>query len=65
MPELRWYAIQTTARHENKVRNLVARRIAEDARAELRERLRAVLPIRPDGSIHLIARAWAVRGSKP
>jgi SAM-dependent methyltransferase len=36
----------------------------EEARAALRERLRASLPTRPDGSIHLIARAWAVRGRK-
>ncbi len=35
----------------------------EDRRARLRERLRANLPIDADGSIHLIARAWAVRGS--
>lgn len=28
----------------------------------LRERLRAVLPVAPDGSIPLTARAWAVRG---
>jgi transcriptional antiterminator NusG len=34
MPDLRWYAIQTTAGHENKVRNLITRRIAEDTRAE-------------------------------
>jgi len=31
MPDLRWYAIQTTAGHENKVRSLIARRITEDA----------------------------------
>ena len=36
----------------------------EGARAALRERLRASLPTRPDGSIHLVARAWAVRGRK-
>jgi SAM-dependent methyltransferase len=36
----------------------------EDARAALRERLRASLPTAPDGSIRLIARAWAVRGRK-
>lgn len=30
----------------------------------LRERLRASLPTDRDGSIHLIARAWAVRGSR-
>jgi SAM-dependent methyltransferase len=34
----------------------------EGSKAALRERLRATLPTRPDGSIHLIARAWAVRG---
>jgi hypothetical protein len=38
--------------------------LGEDARAELRERLREALPARPDGSIHLIARAWGVRGRK-
>ena len=31
-------------------------------RDELREHLRASLPVSPDGSIKLIARAWAVRG---
>lgn len=31
-------------------------------RDALRERLRRRLPIRPDGSIHLTLRAWAVRG---
>lgn len=30
--EHRWYAIQTTAGHENKVRSLIARRIQEDPR---------------------------------
>lgn len=38
--------------------------LGEDRRAALRERLRATLPTRPDGSIHLIARAFAVRGVK-
>lgn len=38
--------------------------LAEEARAALRERLRASLPMRPDGGIHLTARAWAVRGRK-
>ena len=38
--------------------------LSEDRRAALRERLRATLPIERDGSIHLIARAWAVRGVK-
>jgi SAM-dependent methyltransferase len=36
--------------------------LAEDARAALRERVRARLAVRPDGSIALIARAWAVKG---
>jgi len=34
----------------------------EAARAALRERIRGRLPIAPDGSIPLMARAWAVRG---
>lgn len=34
----------------------------EAARAALRERIRAHLPIAADGTIPLIARAWAVRG---
>lgn len=35
----------------------------ESTRMRLRERLRERLPIQSDGSISLIARAWAVRGS--
>jgi hypothetical protein len=35
----------------------------EPARARLRERLRERLPTEGDGSIQLIARAWAVRGA--
>src|SRR5438105_1933987 len=38
--------------------------LSEDRRAELRERTRARLPIAGDGSISLVARAWAVRGMK-
>ncbi len=38
--------------------------LSEGRRAALRERLRATLPARPDGSIPLIARAFAVRGVK-
>lgn len=38
--------------------------LSEDAQAALRERLRVALPARPDGSIYLTARAWAVRGRK-
>ncbi len=37
--------------------------LGEAQRDALRERLRALLPIAADGSIHLVARAWAVRGS--
>jgi len=36
----------------------------EEHRAQLRDRLRAQLPTAPDGSIQLIARAWAVRGAR-
>jgi SAM-dependent methyltransferase len=36
--------------------------LSQERRIALRERLRATLPIASDGSIHLIARAWAVRG---
>jgi SAM-dependent methyltransferase len=36
----------------------------EDRRAALREYIRARLPVADDGSISLIARAWAVRGRR-
>ena len=36
----------------------------EERRDALREWLRAALPSGADGSIHLSARAWAVRGLK-
>jgi len=36
--------------------------LSEERRVALREQIRATLPIAPDGSIHCIARAWAVRG---
>ncbi len=36
--------------------------LSEARRAQLRERIRATLPIQADGSIHLMARAWAARG---
>ncbi len=36
--------------------------LSEDRRVALREEIRANLPIATDGSIHLIARAWAIRG---
>src|ERR1041385_2456697 len=43
MPDLRWYAIQTTAGHEKKGRNLIARRIAEDTRADGEKPIRQAL----------------------
>lgn len=38
--------------------------LSEEQRQALRERLRRTLPAQPDGSIHLIARAWAIRGRR-
>ena len=38
--------------------------LSGEHRAGLRERIRAQLPIAADGSIHLVARAWAVRGMR-
>ncbi len=37
----------------------------EERRAALRERIRVGLPIAPDGSIPLMARAWALRCVRP
>jgi SAM-dependent methyltransferase len=37
--------------------------LPEERRTALRERIQASLPVAADGSISLIARAWAVRGS--
>ncbi len=39
--------------------------LAEPARMALRERLRASVAEEPDGSIRLVARAWAARGRRP
>jgi transcription termination/antitermination protein NusG len=39
----RWYAIQTTAGHENKVRSLIERRIEQDARAAEERGIRQAL----------------------
>jgi transcriptional antiterminator NusG len=42
----RWYAIQTTAGHENKVRSLIQRRIEQDARAPEERLIRqALVPV--------------------
>jgi SAM-dependent methyltransferase len=38
--------------------------LSDERRAALRERLRAALPTALDGSVPLVARAWAVRGVK-
>ncbi len=38
--------------------------LTEEKIAALRERIRSRLPVEPDGSISLLARAWAVRGTK-
>ena len=44
--ETRWYAIQTTAGHENKVRGLIQQRIAEDPRAVDQKLIRqALVPV--------------------
>lgn len=39
--------------------------LSEERRGALRDQIRAALPISQDGSIGLIARAWAVRGQVP
>jgi SAM-dependent methyltransferase len=39
--------------------------LSEERRAALRERIRASLPAEEDGSIRLVARAWAIRGRTP
>jgi SAM-dependent methyltransferase len=38
--------------------------LTEARRTELRERLRATLPIEEDGSVHLMARVWAAQGER-
>ncbi len=46
MSDHRWYAIQTTAGHENKVRSLIERRIKDDARPDEDKPIRqALVPI--------------------
>jgi SAM-dependent methyltransferase len=39
--------------------------LPDDAREALRDRLQSTLPTEPDGSIPLMARAWAMRGRRP
>jgi hypothetical protein len=36
--------------------------LSEERRTALRERIRAALPFALDGSVPLVARAWAIRG---
>ncbi len=36
--------------------------LTEEARNRLRDRIRSTLPVADDGSINLLARAWAIRG---
>lgn len=43
MLEHRWYAIQTTAGHENKVRSLIQRKIDQDARPQSDRAIRQAL----------------------
>ena len=43
MSEHRWYAIQTTAGHENKVRSLIERRIKDDTRSDEEKPIRQAL----------------------
>jgi transcriptional antiterminator NusG len=43
MSEHRWYAIQTTAGHENKVRSLIERRIQDDPRPDDQKPIRHAL----------------------
>jgi transcriptional antiterminator NusG len=50
--EHRWYAIQTTAGHENKVRSLIERRIKDDARPDEAKPIRqALVPTRAEPDI--------------
>ena len=38
--------------------------LSADQRSRLRDSIQEVLPTHSDGSIHLTARAWAIRGTK-
>ncbi len=50
--EHRWYAIQTTAGHENKVRSLIERRIKDDPRPDAEKAIRqAMVPTREEMEI--------------
>ncbi len=49
-----------TVRHRTRAR--VREPLPPERREALRERLRSTLPTGPEGTIDLIARAWAIRG---
>jgi len=51
MAEHRWYAIQTTAGHENKVRSLIQRKIDGDARTPEARAIRQALAYIEEGLI--------------
>jgi hypothetical protein len=36
--------------------------LSEERRVTLREHIKLTVPVASDGSIHLVARAWAIRG---
>lgn len=38
--------------------------LSADKQAKFKEKLASIVPIHPDGSIHLVTRAWAIRGQK-
>jgi hypothetical protein len=38
--------------------------LPEERRLALRERIRSTVPVAPDGSVSLTARAWAVSGTR-
>jgi hypothetical protein len=39
--------------------------LSEDRRSRLCDRIHSQLPVAPDGTIQLIARAWAIKGRAP
>jgi transcription antitermination factor NusG len=57
----RWYAVQTTSGHENKVRNLVQRKIdADPAVAESRPIRQALVPT--EQVVEIKTEGWVRRG---
>ena len=77
--DVEFVANQLLARHHGNTRSVyrhtikgfsiqmteaAAMALSEESRAALRERIRVDMPIAEDGSISLVARAWAVRGER-